>query len=71
MRPTNVGTWRAKSELYGDVMGTVFAQTWHATSLHSSGKVCSQLLSLFLQYKLFYNSNIHSKSPSEILIWRL
>ena len=31
---TNVGTWRATSECWGDVLWTVFPLTWHATSLH-------------------------------------
>ncbi|MBD5302008.1 MAG: hypothetical protein HDS16_03280 [Bacteroides sp.] len=35
---TNVGTWRATSESFDEVLRTMFTQTWHATSLHSSGK---------------------------------
>ncbi|MBD5224176.1 MAG: hypothetical protein HDS71_09075 [Bacteroidales bacterium] len=33
----DVGTWRATSEPCGDVLFMVIPQTWHATSLHSSG----------------------------------
>ena len=36
-RRQNVGTCRATSECCDDALLGVFTQTWHATSLHTSG----------------------------------
>ncbi|MBD5206098.1 MAG: hypothetical protein HDS84_06960 [Bacteroidales bacterium] len=35
----NVGTWRAMSYCCARGKVSVFSQTWHATSLHTSGNV--------------------------------
>ena len=36
-RRQNVGTWRATSDCCDNALLAAFTQTWHATSLHTSG----------------------------------
>ncbi|MBD5302128.1 MAG: hypothetical protein HDS16_03905 [Bacteroides sp.] len=46
MGRTNVGTWRATSESYVDVLFTMRPQTWHATK----SRTCASIEMLNLSF---------------------
>ncbi|MBD5205222.1 MAG: hypothetical protein HDS84_02450 [Bacteroidales bacterium] len=60
---TCVGTWRATSEQCDDVLFTMFAQTWHATSLHLPPHyiIASSVIHLSRQSYLTVGSKIYNK----------